>query len=271
MDRFTGLARSIDLRYASNRIAIVATAAAALIGFAAGQDQLGTAISLGGATFLAWAIGREIDPDRPLTASVAAPLAMASAWVDIEGGHPPALGALYVTLVATRVIVRTTGRPPTALDLALHVGLVGWLSTHSLAWVAGLALAVVVVLDTKMEPPAPQRQLWWGALLGLVATLAAGILWEPPVWQAPSVGEWIPMVVGLTGALFLLRSEHPFSVGDHGHEPLRPRRVVAGRAVVVAVAIATALIGGATGVGALGAAWVALGVGGVVRILSQPV
>jgi hypothetical protein len=173
-------------------------------------------------------------------------------------------------MVAARLLVRTTGKPPTVLDLGIHLALVGWLSATSLAWVAGVALAVVVVLDTRMEPHAPPHHLWWGAAMGVAATLAAGILWDPPVWQSPTVGEWIPMVIGLTGAAFLLRPEQPLSLGDSDREPLQAHRLLAGRGVVVVVAIATTLMGGAAGVAALGPAWVALGVGGVVRILSQP-
>jgi hypothetical protein len=271
MERFTGIARPIDLRFPSNRLALFATLAAGMVGLVAGANRVSAAIALGGATFLGWAIGREIDPDRTLTAAVAAPLAGLVAWVDLDRGHVPALGALYLTLVAARLIVRTTGRPPTTIDLALHVVLVGWLASTSLAWVAGLGLAVAIVLDTKLDPQAPEHQLWWGAIIGLAATLAAGLLWEPPVWQAPSVGEWIPMVVGLSGAVFLLRPEQPRSAGDHDPAPLDARRLLVGRTIVVVISIAIALMGGASGVAALSPAWVAVGVAGVIRILTQAV
>ena len=266
----TGLTRTIDFRYQSNRLAVLVTIAAGLVGLAVGEDPIAAAISMAGAAFLGWAIAREIDPDRPISGSVAAPVATVVAWIDLERGHAPALGALYLTMAAARVISRSTGRVPTTLDLIVHLALVGWLSTRSMAWVAGVAFAVVVVLDTRLKPAAPPSQLWWGAMIGVVATLAAGLLWEPPTWVAPATREWIPMVMGLAGAAFLLRLEIPHSPADDGSEILAPRRVLMARLAVVATAIVTALLGGAAGLAAFGPAWAALGVAGVVRIVSQP-
>lgn len=270
MRQITGLARIIDLRYPSNRVVVLVTLVAGVLGLAIGDEPLSSAVSMAGAAFLGWTIAREIDPDRPITASVVAPIGALVAWIDLEQGHAPALGALYLTMAAARVIVRTTGRPPTILDLVLHLGLVTWLSAVSMAWVAAVALAVVIVLDTRLTPPAPPSHLWWGALLGIAATLAAGLLWEPPTWVAPSTREWVPMVVGLTGAVFLLRPERPRSATDDRTSVIEPRRLFVGRLVVAGSAVVTAIVGGAAGVAAMGPAWAALGVAGVVRILAQP-
>lgn len=270
MRHITGLSRIIDLRYPSNRLAVLVTMAAGSVGLAAGEQRISAATSMAGAAFLGWAIAREIDPDRPITASIVAPVAAVVAWIDLEQGHAPVVGALYLTLVAARILVRTTGRPPTNLDLIVQLGIVGWLSAVSIAWIAGVALAVAVVLDTRVDPPAPPVNLWWGALLGVVSSLAAGVLWAPPNWVAPATREWVPMVIGLTGSVFLLRPEIPRSMPDHGSGPINPRRLVAGRITVVTTAVLTAVIGGASGVAALSPAWAALAVAGVARILSQP-
>lgn len=269
MRQITGLARILDMRYPSNRVAVLVTLAAAIVGFVAGENRVSAAISLAGASFLGWTIAREIDPDRPLSASISAPIAGVVAWIDLDRGHAPALGAIFLTLVATRVLVRSTGRPPTVVDLVVNLGVVAWLSSVSLAWAAGVALAVAIVLDTRMEPPAPPRNLWFGALIGAVATVAAGILWEPPLWTAPATAEWVPMVIGLTGALFLVRPEAVRSYADDGSGPILPHRLTAARLLAAVTAVVTALMGGAAGVAAMGPIWVALGVAGVIRIVSQ--
>ncbi|MCJ7725459.1 MAG: hypothetical protein MUP76_03615, partial [Acidimicrobiia bacterium] len=80
--RNSGIGRPIDPRYPSNRFILIVAPLAGLAWrvwkLASEGDwspAVGRALVAGMATFLAWAIARELDPDRPWTAGVAAVLA----------------------------------------------------------------------------------------------------------------------------------------------------------------------------------------------------
>jgi uncharacterized membrane protein YjgN (DUF898 family) len=66
LQRVTGLYRKVELAYPSNRLAVlVSMVATALVAVFSGDMLL--AILSGATTFPAWALGRELDPDRPRT------------------------------------------------------------------------------------------------------------------------------------------------------------------------------------------------------------
>lgn len=265
----TGLGRPIDFRYPSNRYVVIVTFVAGAVALAATSDgRLRTAFAVAGSAFLGWALARELDPDRTITAAVVAPIAAIVAWIDAGAGHQASLGTIYLILITARVIARTTGRHPTAPDLIVHVGVATWIAASSVGWVAAVALGVALVLDTRFEEPAPASQLWWGALIGILATASAGLLGEPTTWAAPTAREWVPMIVGITGALFLLPPEQVASVTDSGRRPLDPQRIFVARLSAIITAVIVALIGGAAGIAGVGAVWVTLAVGGVMRILA---
>ncbi len=122
VQRITHLGRPLDPRYPSNRVAIVVPVAIGVLVAALADGGLADRALEGGialvASFLAWALGREIDPDRTLTANGAA----------VVGGllagalGSAALGALYLLMATARITTRTTGLPPKPTDLLVHVG-----------------------------------------------------------------------------------------------------------------------------------------------------
>ena len=77
----------------------------------------------GGGTFLGWAIARELDPDRPWSAGVAAVLAFVVSFIG-----DPMLAVAGVALLASRIAVRSTVGAGTT-DLADKVS--SHLSTRS--------------------------------------------------------------------------------------------------------------------------------------------
>ena len=137
---FTGLGRSLDPELRSHRTAFVgALAGAVLYAFiAAALDRpLSDALIAGVVVFLAWAVGRELDPDRPQVGEWAMPLAFAALIHDM----PSALAAA-VALVGIRVVAGTVGARVTWIDIAV-LGFVGVLSgAEPVLWIVGLTLAV---------------------------------------------------------------------------------------------------------------------------------
>jgi hypothetical protein len=266
MYRFTGIARMIDLRYPSNRYAVIATLVASGLAFVLTDfDSVPMAIAVGGSTFLAWATAREIDPDRTLSATIAAPVAAAAAWLAEDQGSGVSLGALWLLLLATRITVRTTGVPPTRLDLALHVGVAVWVALDPYAWPAALVLAVAVVRDTRLIDPAPSENLWWGAAIGVLASIVAGTA-GPGEWSAPSPTLSALLAAGLIGTAILVRPQGVESTTDSGSKPIEPIRLAMGRLILGLGAAMLAVIGGAGGVAAVAPVWATLAVAAAVRL-----
>jgi hypothetical protein len=115
------LGRPFDFSLPSNRFILIATP---IIGAFAGllaliraetlADAFGWGFATGGAAFLAWAIGRELHPDRIWVATVAA---FVAPW-GVLLAEPDLLGSAVVLLVA-RAVVGTTGRSMRGADVVL--------------------------------------------------------------------------------------------------------------------------------------------------------
>ena len=128
--RWSTIGRSVDLRVPTN----LAIAAITALSFVAGtltsliQGQgigagLLIGLSWGGSMFLAWALARELDPDRWYSAFFAAAGALAGT---ILLGSPHFL-MLFWFLLAVRFINRSTGLPPGLLDFGGIYGIKLWL------------------------------------------------------------------------------------------------------------------------------------------------
>ena len=246
--RLSSIARPLEPQYPTNRAVLIllplialGTAAAAFFLRDAG---LAGAVSAGLsgllAAFLAWALGREVDPDRNEAAFIAMALTVAA----IALGYAPALWMLALTLMATRIVVRTVGQPAKLLDLALVTVLAGLAVFLDGYWaagiIAGFAMAVDLLYDRKRTLnlvfaafatgfsmfAVVQRGGDWGALtlqpLGLV----------DPAWSLAAL-----ILTALSG-IFILTCPAVTSVCDANSAPLERRRVRGGAVIVVLFATA---------------------------------
>ena len=101
-----------------------------------GAAWLAWGSAAGLSVFFAWAITRELDPDHPGAALLAASLA--AVW----GGYS---SGLFLLLLGMRVVNRTPGVPARLLDSLLLLGL-AW-SRPNAAWIAAAAF----LLDAWLE------------------------------------------------------------------------------------------------------------------------
>ncbi len=264
--RLSTTVRLFDPSLASNRFVVLAflgTLGAVFALQAAGGDAAsraaGTALGAAFAVFLAWAIARELDPDLPVTASVAA----AAALLILLSGEPR-LGAVVAVLFAVRIVAGSTGRAPNATDLVWlpAVAAYGALSPGGVP--AGLALAGALALGAT--PPGPARR--WALVSALVAAAAViavavdqGTI--DPAPQAPSALQWgLLAVAALATISALRRCPAPASVGDLSGERLSAARLRCARRLAAVTAIATVAWLGGPGLAALVGLWAALiGVG----------
>jgi hypothetical protein len=223
----TGLPRNVDLAFPSNRLAVIVAFAASLLLAAITRD--GSISMLSGAiTFSTWALGRELDPDRPRTANLSAITAgLVLGVLAINGRlllHDVLLGAIVTValMVTTRVMTRTTGLSATAFDAAtlLAVAFGSVLVEPNVAVVLVALAALSIILDRALEHhPYLANWCWFGfasfAFTGFCLLLNSG--------------TWLLLTgfvfcIGTLGVVLSLRST-PSSRSDTGTK-LEPARIV---------------------------------------------
>ncbi len=259
------IGRPVQPRYPTNKAILIATLAIAVVATAAswwlGQDvspwRFGLLTAIGG--FLAWALARELDPDRPWTAFGATAIASGAAFAT----GPPALGLAFAALLCLRIINRTPGPEATVLDRFLIGGLAMYLAFGG-AWYVPVLAATAFALDAlQCERP---RLAWASA--GLLAIGAGVVVWfrppSPPAWFEP----WAIVPAILAGVALWQANRSVASVCDHDGTPLHATRVQWSIAFAVMwVIVASLWASSMDAVLALGAALVATGAGRLVEAI----
>ncbi|MGY2894992.1 hypothetical protein [Deinococcus sp. UYEF24] len=167
----SALPRPIDLAYPSNRTALLGTlvfgAATLLLG--RGWRQ---ALGVSGAAFVGWATARELDPDFPLSASLALGLAGVAGLGQTERGKPqsaPAVLPGFAALSAVRILSATVGHPVNPQDaaaLSVQAGVAALAGYRTSALLPAAALALSGTQQDTLRPEAA-----WSAPVALGAGL----------------------------------------------------------------------------------------------------
>jgi hypothetical protein len=257
--QLSSLVRWLDFRLASNRFIAGATVLTSSLAFAYRLYEGASAIDaglyggrFGAGVFLSWALARELDPDHAASAGVAA---AASVAFLLTG--PPDLVALVVLLAATRIVSRSTGKPPTVFDAVFLTALAVLCVTRSTGVPAAGALAAALLADRRLPKPEGARSGAWSVVVALSATAGAGHLGTlTPSWNPPTGIELAGLVL-VAIALLTLRAPPPTSMDDR-RRPLDGRRVTAATVLAAgAGAVTVALVGGAA-FAALSPLWAAV-------------
>lgn len=255
----TSLGRSIDPAYPSNRAAIVGSVFAALIVAAAGLTAEGTLavgpISAGGSVFLSWAIARELDPDHPISAMMAMPIAFG---LLIVLGEPSLLLGAAV-LLGARMISGTVGEPLRAIDIA------GLVLLATLLGLQGTTLVGVPLLITGVV--VGERSTWRGFAIGAAVALAAGsafvVSGAEVVGAAPGPASWVGIALTVLTTFAAVPAARPRATTDLGGQDLSSTRLNAARIAVALTILSTFAIAGDPTVAAMapaGAAMVAVAI-----------
>ncbi|WP_297733229.1 hypothetical protein [uncultured Maricaulis sp.] len=249
--RLSSIARPLEAKYPTNRAVLIALP---IIGLALGAYAY---VSAGGGavnavitglegmlvSFLVWALGREADPDRNLTAFASAGLILYA----LVMGLPVAVWTLAFALMATRTVNRTVGQPAKPGDLVMVLILAGFSVFAEGYALMGLVAAIAIAIDVQLDRSRTLALI--AALIALSFTVwqlitlegdFAALLW--PETASPTLMAIIGslVVIGLASALLCPK---PDSVCDARGEPLSRARVRGGR-VILAL---TLLVGMAEG------------------------
>ncbi len=240
----TTLGRPLDPRSSSNRVILVLGALATATGFLRWSDgdlisSLIAAGLVGILIVMTWALARELDPDRPTSATIAAILVWVAALL-VEG--IPIL-PLVGLMIAGRVLLRSTGLPPTALDLMALIAGAFILGRTGAGWIAALMLAFAVARDRTLPGESVSRLARIVAPFGItiVASLSVAIFslerWAAPTWWAIAIG-----VAGLIAGVSM-PTYSPISPCDLRGMPLEPKRLQSARRVVLFGAVLISALG----------------------------
>jgi hypothetical protein len=258
ISKLTSLVRWLDLRLPSNRFIAGGTVLISGSAFAYRLYQGGSVIDaalyggrFGAGVFLSWALARELDPDQPASAGVAA----AASVVLLLAGLPD-LVALVALLAATRIVSRSTGKPPTVLDAVFLTALAVACVRGSTGVPAAGTLAAALFADRRLPGPSPRGGAW-SVVVALAATAGAARLGTlTPSWKPPTAIELAGLAF-VAIALLALRVPPPTSTDDR-RKPLDGRRLTAATVLAVAAGAVTVLLVGGAAFSALSPLWAAL-------------
>jgi hypothetical protein len=237
--RITGLGRTLSPSLRSHRF-VLGSALAAGVFYAMSSvvtyRSLSDSVVAAVAVFLAWAVGRELDPDRPQVGVWAMPVAFAALIYDL----PSALSSA-VALIAIRVVAGTTGGAVTWVDVVV-LAFVGFLAASDpVLWIVGLTLAIWLFTAPEV------------GVLRIVGLSVLGI--------GVGIGVWFtePAVVEITQDAYLLAAfaggammlamtpKSMTSVTDTHSGPLSVHRVGLARKTAGTFIMWAALMGGVAG------------------------
>jgi hypothetical protein len=242
----TGLGRVLHIEHRSNRYAVSATVLAAIGTLAwrwstGGDEPWQWSIRIAAAVFLAWAIGRELDPDHPGTGALASLVVIPFAILGALS-----VAACVAALLAARIAVRTTGVSLHWWDGAMLTAGAAYLGARPETWPALGMLLLAVGADSYAEPPGPTRTLWFGGAMAAVSLTTAIVFAEPVDWTKPSIPEWIAFgVAAIGGFLAIGYTRQPQSEGDFRPGQLSETRLRYGRVLALfTLAVGIVFLGG---------------------------
>lgn len=257
--RLSTIGRPIDFHDRTNRaIVLVATSAllsGAILSLIQG-DAWGNAViqglTWGGSVFLAWALGRETDPDRWYSAFFAAAGALSGViWLG-----PPGFLFLLWFLLAMRYINRSTGSPPGVLDFVALYGIKLWLGFTAHWTIPLLTFPTVFFADTQRFPKAVRIGLPFALPTAAVLLgFTRGWHFVTPQWGRLEILGLTAIVLALVPVIASYR--HVRSVDDRAGMPLKSHRVQWALGWVAVAAMILTLTGAAT-IQDLAPVWAAL-------------
>lgn len=216
------LARPVDPEYPTH-IFILVVSVVSFIGFGvtsylSGGTMLGflaTGARSSLSIFLAWALGREVDPADKFTGVLAA---LGQVLVVVIIGVPTLLLPLWA-LLSFRILNRASGSKATVFDTLIATSLALWLGYH-LVWVVPGVSAVVFLVDGLKDDPDRKH-----IIPGLLT--AAGscylLLSAPAVWSG-FINYPLKLALVLVISVTFLLMMYTNRKGEPG-EPLADSRV----------------------------------------------
>ena len=221
----------MDLSLASNQL-VVGLVGVGLIAAAAVVVTGGSVSTWWAPVYigLAWALGRELDPDHPSTALIAA--IGGGLWV-LAGFDASGMTAVLGLMIAARLVLNSTGRRPLLTDYVGMGMIAAALSFTITGWVGGFGVALAMYIDDRMAEEHRQMGLASAAVTALAASVVVSAAQVFPQ-EVPDARSAVVIGIGLMALVAVVREpEAPVSLVDSRTKTqLVPGRLHASRAMV---------------------------------------
>lgn len=259
--KFLTIGRPVDLDYPSNVFILVFSFVVSIV-FGVYSCISGSSVLISLvfgvrsfiSVFFAWALGREVDPDHPLSAGLAAIGQVIVIWViDV-----PSLLLPLWAILSFRVLTRTTGLKAGWADSFLVTAISLWLG-YQFSWLIPGATAVILLTDAVMEDP-NRRQIAPGLLTGAAAIYL--LISAPPIWMGY---ENYPLKLAIALGISVIfisviyDNRNVISTGDRANKTLVGLRVQLAQIIALLIAILFPLWSGVYGFHQSATFWTVLG------------
>jgi hypothetical protein len=239
LQHVTALDRGLDVKLPSNLFALVAALGAGSM-VAARRGSITEIISSAGWVFSTWALGRELDPDRPLTASAASSAAVI-ALLGIPEARSLAFTALSATgvlMLAARAGLNSTGRALKIGDEVLIATAPSIAQLLTGAPLGGLGVASLAALHLR-------RGRWWSVTVAGLGVVA--------VFFTPARGGNVPMAlaaaaIGVLSSLRRVPSSRNDADGAYDPQSWRVMQTGVGAGAAIAALLSPPLVLGSLAV-----------------------
>ena len=249
--KLTALGRPIAIGYLTNKIIVILFFVALILTLSVftyrGEPftaALTSALSSAGAIFLAWAVGRELDPANDWSAFVALPFIYVAFFIVGQ----PSLLTLFFIILCCRLLNRVCGLQPFKSDALLIFVMAIFLYLNG--FIFALPFLVLVFFVDAYAKPAYRFQLF-SALVSLAGYLVMIYLLRPGfsltiIESAAFIYSGAAVVVILLSVVFVsFLTRHDRVLDDLNRAELNYNRVNAARFLTAAWIITEILSGGA--------------------------
>ena len=188
------------------------------------------------AVFLAWAISRELDPDRPKVASWSMALAFGALVYEL-----PSAAAAAVALIAVRVIAGTVGKQITWVDVVALAVFGVAAGSNPVIWLPGLAIGMWLASSPEVG------DLRYFGLAALVAGGGVSAWFAGPSSVEITQEAYILAAVGAAAMLFAMTPRTVVAMTDSRSGPVDASRVALARRAAGSFLMWGAVMGGVAG------------------------
>lgn len=263
LTKYTGLARSLDLKNRCNQYALFITFVAFLLSsgivllfpnyYSEGLLSI-PKITL--YVFTVWALAREFDPDRVRTAYVAPALSLLILTV-FPFSMQATLLILALVIVLARMITRSTGVKLSIIDSGLILIFTSYLTLLSGNWIIPLFVSISFLFDFLLSRGHQISGVFSvvSALMSLMTIWANGVGLPRGLLMAPAI-----IILFFLSVVYVLNivavDTETISLDDMNQHKIDRTRLLAARIVLLWVAVTLTLQQNLTGFRAFSGLWI---------------
>lgn len=258
MEIRSALSRPIDLDYPDNRIIIYLSTVIFIVSISyqiiSGQHLSEAIIRAGRSSlsiFFAWALTKEIDPDNPHAALIAAGLGVCCLlFLEI-----PFILPLVLLLFLFRITNRISGIIPTLFDSILIL-LTGTYLIYTGNWIQGLLMGFAFFMDARLNEPIKRHFIF--AFICLIISLFVLYTSNIKILFVAQYQIFILLLLIVFSIVKIINAEVPRTLSDVKSRPLSKERMIATRIIAFLAGLLT-LFAGLNSLSSILPLWTAIG------------